>query len=201
MTAPAAPFLIDLHVHTRVYSPCSRIDPAEAIARAREAGLSAIVLTEHGYRWSEDELAGLRASANGLRVLAGAEITTREGDLLVLGVDDVDSLDAYSSAEDVLSLVRARKGFAIWAHPFRFGEPADVYARKNVPDAIEIASSNMTPEVSARARRLAAELGVLTVTASDAHRPDAVGRYPFALPRPVENERELVACLRELAAR
>ncbi len=193
-----SPFLIDLHVHTRQHSPCSRIDPLDVTGRAQEMGLSAVVLTEHGYRWDEDELNELRAGAGDLLILSGAEITTQHGDLLIYGIEDADDIDAFDSAGKVIDAVREQDGFVVWAHPFRFGEPADKFARMFPPDAVEVDSSNMNADMTTQAHVLANRLGAMTIVASDAHRLEALGAYPFALPRPVVDERDLVACLCEM---
>ncbi len=47
---------MDLHIHTNRYSGCSNLPPSGLLRKAREAGLGGIVLTEHGIRWSDDNL-------------------------------------------------------------------------------------------------------------------------------------------------
>ena len=54
-------FAIDLHLHTRRYSPCAELVPPEEIASsARRAGLSGVVLTDHDVLWSIEETKELR---------------------------------------------------------------------------------------------------------------------------------------------
>ena len=68
----------DLHIHT-VLSPCGDIEmtPANIIRRARESGLGVIGVTDHN---STRQCAEVRriGEREGLFVLCGAEITTRE---------------------------------------------------------------------------------------------------------------------------
>ena len=52
--------IIDLHLHTRRHSACSIIDESRLIDRAVKAGLDGLVITEHHYQWTPEELAALR---------------------------------------------------------------------------------------------------------------------------------------------
>src|SRR5438552_14101385 len=76
----------DLHMHTRRHSPDGQIDPFRLLRRAREVGLDGIVITEHDWLWTEEELEELRAAAPGLVVLTGIEVSAWEGHFLVYGV-------------------------------------------------------------------------------------------------------------------
>ena len=67
----------DLHMHTTRHSPDSFMGPFVMLRRAREVGLHGIVITEHDWLWTEDELDELRAAAPGFLVLAGVEVSTR----------------------------------------------------------------------------------------------------------------------------
>jgi hypothetical protein len=44
--------IVDVHLHTRRYSRCSRIEPGALIDRAVRAGLDGVVITEHHHQWS-----------------------------------------------------------------------------------------------------------------------------------------------------
>ena len=48
---------IDLHIHTNRYSGCSNLDPLALVRRARRIGLDGIALTEHGIRWTDEDIA------------------------------------------------------------------------------------------------------------------------------------------------
>ena len=78
----------DLHMHTSRHSPDSEMDPLVLIRRAQEIGLDGVVITEHDWLWTEAELEVLRSLAPGLVVLAGIEVSAREGHFLVYGVQD-----------------------------------------------------------------------------------------------------------------
>ena len=57
---PSGGMVIDLHMHTAPASPCSSISVEALIAEARRIGLDGIVITDHNYWWSEEEVARLR---------------------------------------------------------------------------------------------------------------------------------------------
>ena len=53
---------IDLHVHTSRYSFCSHISPEELIRLAPERGIDGIVITEHDWQWTNEEIKNLQES-------------------------------------------------------------------------------------------------------------------------------------------
>ncbi|HXF85262.1 MAG TPA: PHP domain-containing protein [Anaerolineales bacterium] len=76
--------LADLHIHT-LYSYDGTASVPAVLKRARQVGLDVIAITDH------DEIDGaLRAlelaSAYGVEVIPGTEVTTSEGDLLALNI-------------------------------------------------------------------------------------------------------------------
>src|SRR5260370_17144831 len=79
----------DLHMHTTRYSPDSVMDPIALVRRARQVGLDGVVITEHDCLWTETELEELRRAEPGLVVLAGVEVSCREGHFLAYGVRDL----------------------------------------------------------------------------------------------------------------
>src|SRR3972149_5485820 len=75
---------VDLHCHTS-WSPDSLSRP-EAVARvAAERGLTHLAITDHGR--IEGALAARDAAPEGLTVIVGEEIRSREGDLVALFVE------------------------------------------------------------------------------------------------------------------
>ena len=53
----------DLHMHTSRHSPDSVMDPFALVRRAVEIGLDGVVITEHDWLWTENELHELRRAA------------------------------------------------------------------------------------------------------------------------------------------
>lgn len=118
-------YMGDLHAHTS-YSDGAG-PPELAYARARQAGLHFLALTDHGYMLRENEWSALRSVANdatvpgGFLALAGFEWThSSEGHIVVLGTKDLATKDGPETA-DVASLrswLAAHEGsLGIVAHP------------------------------------------------------------------------------------
>src|ERR1700722_18152690 len=78
----------DLHMHTTRHSPDSRMEPAALCRRAGEIGLDGVVITEHDWLWTEEELQELRRDHRKLVILAGVEVSAFEGHFLVYGVSN-----------------------------------------------------------------------------------------------------------------
>jgi hypothetical protein len=188
----------DLHLHTSRHSPDSAIDPFELLERARQAGLDGVVITEHGYLWTADELAEVRAAAPDLVVLAGIEVTGRGGDVLVYGVTNPFALPQGIDWPDLLAEVHAQGGVAVMAHPYRWGQPVDdLLARRELAfDGLERMSNNMDAELRERAaalhRRYPRWAGLGN---SDAHSPEVVGACYTEFPGEVRTSEELVAAI------
>jgi 3',5'-nucleoside bisphosphate phosphatase len=83
--------VIDLHLHTTASD--GRLTPAELVLRAAEAGLRVMAVTDHDTVAAVGEVTGL-ASAHGMRVVPGVEITAvdaeRDVHMLAYFVDPAD---------------------------------------------------------------------------------------------------------------
>jgi predicted metal-dependent phosphoesterase TrpH len=167
----------DLHMHTTRHSPDSRMDPFALVRRAREQGLDGVVITEHDWLWTEEELHELRAAAPGLVVLAGIEVSCREGHFLTYGVGDPFALPRGIGVTELCREVHRQGGAVVAAHPFRWDQPFDAILSREQPDldGLELMTSNM----DARCRRRAAEVrrtrGLAGLGSSDAHDEETLG--------------------------
>lgn len=189
----------DLHLHTRKHSPDSVTDPFDLLRSAKRAGLDGVVLTEHDYLWTEDELDELRAAEPGLVILAGAEITGRGGDVLVYGITDPFALPRGIGWPELCREVHRQGGVAVAAHPNRWGQPFEQIVREQRPelDGIEVMSNNMDAELRAGAVELLvkfphfAQLGN-----SDSHDPATVGCCYTDFDWDIRTIRDLVVAIR-----
>ena len=199
--------VIDLHVHTNVYSSCSIIDPAEAIREAKKIGLEGLCFTEHNKRWDKEALQKLSQKEN-FPLFCGVEVETREGHLLVLGVNK--DFEGITSLDELLDLVKKENGVIIIAHPFRgfllFGfadlnlqvERASQRQIFRQVEAIEILSGKATKKENDLAKEVSKRLKLKGVGGSDAHAPGEVGRCVTVFKKPViKNEAELIAELKK----
>jgi predicted metal-dependent phosphoesterase TrpH len=189
----------DLHMHTRRYSPDSEIDPFDLVRKAREIGLDGIVITEHDCLWPENELEELRAAAPGLVVLAGAEVSGRDGDLLCYGVTDLAGLPRGTRWGDLCREVRRQGGAAVAAHPYRWGQDFDALLAAERPElsGLEVMSNNMDPEVRLRAADfLDRHPDYATLGNSDAHALEVVGVCYTEFDAEIRTPADLVAAIR-----
>src|SRR5438270_1072482 len=137
----------DLHMHTSRHSLDSQMDPFALVRRAQEIGLDGVVITEHDWLWTEEELEELRAAAPGLVVLAGIEVSAEEGHFLAYGVQDPFAFPRKIRVADLCREVHQQGGAVVAAHPFRWGQPFAEILSEEEPDldGLELMTSNMDP--------------------------------------------------------
>jgi|SRR5262245_2221646 len=189
----------DLHLHTSRYSPDSQIDPFDLVRRAQEIGLDGVVITEHDRLWPEDELEGLRRAAPGLVVLAGVEISGRNGDMLCYGVTDLENLRRGTPWGELSREVVRQGGVAVAAHPYRWGQDFDALVNDERPDlaGLEMMSNNMDPDLRQRtAAFLERNPSFAALGNSDAHDIDVVGYCYTEFDGDVRTTADLVDAIR-----
>lgn len=176
--------LADLHIHT-IYSYDGTASVPAVLNRARQIGLDVIAITDH------DEIAGSLkalelASACGVEVIPGVEVTTAEGDLLALDV--TENIPHNKSLIETALKVGDLGGFCIAPHPMAGGigmKSLNAYsilkALRN-PDvasvliAIETYNATTIDKMSNHyARILAERLDIAQTASSDAHVVEAIG--------------------------
>jgi PHP family Zn ribbon phosphoesterase len=88
-------FRADLHIHT-VLSPCADLEmtPRNIVARAYEAGLQIIGITDHNSTRNTEVVQQL-GKEKGIVVLAGAEVTTREEVHCLAFFEETEDLKAF----------------------------------------------------------------------------------------------------------
>ena len=195
---------IDHHIHTTRYSPDSMMSPEELIEAAREAGLDGVVITEHDALWEPEELAELADRAEGLTVLSGVEISTREGHVLAFGLTDLDECPPGVALADLVEVARAQGAALVAAHPYRWDQDFDAIIAEHGPvfDALELASNNVLPEMREQIEAMLRRCPTMGATgSSDAHDVETVGCYYSEFPGPVGSIREFVKALRARSGR
>jgi predicted metal-dependent phosphoesterase TrpH len=193
----------DHHIHTSRHSPDSLIEPRVLIMRARALELDGVVITEHDYQWTPEELAGLAAEAGGLKVFAGAEVSAREGHFLVYGLPDLEEAPCGIGLAELVRVVRAHGAAIVAAHPFRWGQDFAGIVKTHGPvfDALELVSNNVSPETRRRTERLVREHRLGATGSSDAHDTGTIGCYFTEFPGPIETMADFVAALRQRTGR
>jgi predicted metal-dependent phosphoesterase TrpH len=200
-SASAMQWRVDLHVHTRRYSPCAELLNPELLPKAMaERGLYGVVITEHDSLWSAEEIAELNRDLNGHRIFRGVEISSRNGHFLVIGMDALGDLKPGVSAEGIISVAREHGAAVIWAHPQleyrQIVQPLRTCGLPDGIDAVEVFSTATHGEQSATAKAYARDLNCCMVGGSDAHVLDHVGKAFTAFDHMPRDEKELAAAIR-----
>lgn len=177
---------IDPHVHSRG-SYDGREPVALILEHAEEIDLDGVVITDHD-RIEESLHAASIAEEYGLVGIPGVEVSTGDGHLLALGIEEVP--EAGRPIEKTVDAVWNMGGVAIVPHPFQRSRHG--VRRRNIPDAdaIEVYNSMLfTGYRNRRANVFAERHAYPKVGASDAHYLPNVGRAftEIELKEPVED--------------
>ncbi len=188
----------DLHMHTTRHSPDSQMDPLTLVRRARQLGLDGIVITEHDWLWTEDELAELRRAEPGLVVLAGVEVSAREGHFLAYGVRDPFAVPRGIGVAELCREVHRQGGAVVAAHPFRWGQRFDEILAREQPelDGLELMTNNMDADCRRRAAAVRNGRKLAGLGSSDAHSEDVLGICYTEFPGPITAMPDLVRAIR-----
>lgn len=174
---------VDCHLHT-CFSGDAVTTIDELAEGVEEAGLDVVCVTDHhsvrgAFEAIERDL--------GCRVVVGEEVRTGAGELIGLFLSE--RVPSGLAPQEVVQRIRAQGGVVYVPHPFdpvrhALREPVlrDLCAGGAV-DAVEVFNAKVSLDhLNARARDLAAELGLPGGAGSDAHDPAAVGAAYVEMP-------------------
>ena len=171
MTGPER---VDLHVHS-FHSPDSRTSIETIVERLGVAGLQGVALTDHNTIAGHTKLKELQQRYPKLWLIPGVEVSTREGHLLVYGVNVLPT--AHRPLAETLDWARSVGAIAALAHPFRWAHGVGrALAETAKADALETTNGHNSEIANARAELLAARRGIASIGGSDAHDADGIGR-------------------------
>ncbi|MCX8153773.1 MAG: histidinol-phosphatase, partial [Candidatus Bathyarchaeota archaeon] len=102
-------------------------------------------------------------------IIPGVEISTSEGDVLILGATELPPKPW--TTECIIDFARERGYVCVAAHPYREYGMGDL-ARNYPFDAVEVLNGASSPFANKQAHELAKLMGVPGVAGSDAHKPD-----------------------------
>ncbi len=164
---------VDLHLHS-IFSHDGRSSLEELIARCRECGLDRIALTDHNTVEGALELARI---APGLTIV-GEEAKTREGEVIGLFING--HVSPYLTPEEAMDHIHEMGGLTCVPHPLdrhrAHFRPERIVELSDRIDIIETYNPWCDSAANAAAARLAADLGKVTATGSDAHAAQELGR-------------------------
>jgi hypothetical protein len=155
-----------LHIHT-VYSSDSVIQPKTLVDQlVAHSFIKVAAVTDH------DSVRGCRTTVElasaypDILIIPGVEISTQQGDMLVLGTEELPAKPW--TPQVVGDYARSVGGVSVVAHPYRLYGMGDV-ARNYKVDAIEILNGGSTVTANSQAKELAKSMGLPGTAGSDAH--------------------------------
>jgi len=131
--------LIDLHCHTTPLSHDSFLTPDDLVESAKAAGLEGVCLTEHDFFWDLDKAADLGKRHNFL-VIAGNEVNTEYGHMLVFGLDRF--VYGMHRLHELSRMVQEAGGAMVFAHPYRRQLPFELRHGGDWSEALTRAMAN-----------------------------------------------------------
>lgn len=192
---------LDIHLHESTFSSDSHMTLAEIVAEARQVGLDGVCITDHD-SMGLAPYAARYAKEVDFPIFVGAEYYSREGDILVFGVDALPE-EMRLPAQTIIDYVNERGGACIAAHPFRNnnrGLEEHLLTVRGLT-GVEVLNGSTDPEANRKALQYARRLGIQGIGASDAHNVIQLGRYATWLPQTVGTMEEFVAALRAQQAK
>ena len=167
---------MDMHTHSE-YSPDSRTPLATQARALVAAGIDVVCATDHN---TIEGAVRLREIADGVRVIVGEEVSTRDGEIIGLFLEKPIPRDL--SGEETIARIRDQGGLVSVPHPFsrnryyhikrealdRLWPLIDCLEVFNAREAF--AGDNRRAEVYAKERNIPGAVG------TDAHRVSELGR-------------------------
>jgi len=169
--------LADLHCHS-FYSKGIKIiyeginSPSEMAEHAKRIGLGAFALTDHNTINGHRE-ARIAAKKQGILFIPGEEITTANGHLVALGINE--EIPEKKTLEETIDIIHSQGAVAISAHPFDFRRCGLGKLAKRC-DAVEVFNALSLERIGNwKARRFCEKNKLNIVAGSDAHSIEMMG--------------------------
>ncbi len=157
----------DLHIHT-LFSNDSSIHPKTLVQQLiAQPYINAVAITDHNTVKGYYKVRELASAHPDVTIIPGIEVSTVDGDLLLLGVAEVPP--EPWTVENVIDFARSVGAVVVAAHPYREYGLGDLTKDYKV-DAIEVLNGGSARQCNALAEKLAKKMGLPGVAGSDAHR-------------------------------
>jgi predicted metal-dependent phosphoesterase TrpH len=157
----------DLHIHT-TSSPDASIPPKTIVHQLHaHQYIKAIAITDHNTTEGYHKVQKLASPYEDILIIPGAEITTTEGDIIILGTTELPPKPW--TPKNVINFAKQKNSLTIAAHPYRAHGLRDQAKNYNF-DAIETLNGISTPQANKMAENLAKTMNLPGVAGSDAHR-------------------------------
>jgi len=160
---------VDLHIHTN-YSPDATTPPKIIVDQLyAHPFIKAIAITDHNTLEGYYKVHELASTYQDILIIPGVEVSTIDGDLIVLGVTELPPRPW--TVQSVIDFSQERNGISIAAHPYREHGLGDLTKNYDV-DTIETLNGASTLQANKLAENLARTMGLPGVAGSDAHHAD-----------------------------
>src|SRR5580658_9967873 len=184
---PAGRIRVDCHLHT-VASGDSVLTVEELAARAKEAGLDAVFITDHNVTAAAAAAAGRDL---GVRVIVGEEVRTPYGD--VIGLFLTERIPYVLPLAEVIARIRSQRALVYVPHPFDparaslgrtgAGDALTALCSAGGADIIEVFNAKTADQSrNEAAARLAERFCLPGGAGSDAHDAPGVGAAYLEMP-------------------
>jgi len=170
---------VDLHVHTR-YSPDATLSPRELIARAKDAGLDRIAITDHNTMDGAYEARSIDPDF----IIMGEEIDSAEG-TDVIGLYLQEAIPRGLPVVEIAARIREQGGIVYAPHPFAYLYKPNRHSTRvlDMADVVEAVNSRaFLARWNQRAHAAAVARGLPVAAGTDAHFPHEMARAWTELP-------------------
>ena len=183
---------IDTHLHESKYSFDSHQSLEDAIKMAKARKIDGICVTNHDNSGLAKEI-GWFSIIDGIRVIVGTEVYTKEGDILFFGKMDIPNCRIpFGELIDMTKDIP--RGF-IAAHPYRCNNRGLKNSMADFSDylsSIEGWNGSTSVEENMMAVREAMRLGIPINGAGDSHVAEKVGVYATKFDKEINSYEEFI---------
>lgn len=181
----------DLHVHS-THSDDGHQTIEEIIDRCRQLDIRVLAITDHNDMGGCEEAMRL---GEGMIVIPGIEISSKEGHILGLGLDR--PVPRGLEVAETIRQIHEAGGIAIAPHPYRISTGlGENNVRENDFDAIEAANGRSRRGGNRAAKALAEELRLPVMGGSDAHDQRSLGRALTEVPDDCRTASEVIIAIK-----
>lgn len=185
--------LLEMHCHTSDHSSCCTVKAAELLVQVQRRGLQGVVITDHHFLWSEEQLQAIKRESqvpDYFLVLTGQEVSTSDmGHTLIYGADR--AIKEGTSAVDIRT--RYPGAALVLAHPYRDNRrPNRDLLLSPLVDGVEIFSSNHSVLENYRGLKDWHQYKFTALAGTDTHGRSYAGSYPTLFDHPIVTIDDLV---------
>ena len=164
---------LDLHIHSQ-YSDDGIGSPKEIIKNLKMRGLHGMAITDHNT--IEGSLKALKDAPKDFVVITGVEITTLDGHMIALGVEE--NIERDISIEETVEKIIDLGGTPIVPHLYRNMSGIKKEKLKKIHtklSAIEVFNSCSVPQTNLKSVKIAKKYNLGGTGGSDSHDPTYAG--------------------------